>query len=758
MVAQLRHFDENRLRSFLDDDMPELEQAELNTHLDNCATCQRTLERLAAGSELWADLRQLKGAFQHSQEPSRDATESHDAPVRPHPAAQRDRSLDFLAPSLAPGSLGRLGPYEVTELLGRGGFGVVVKALDPGLNRVVAIKVLAPELATSGAARARFAREARAAAAVVHEHVVAIHSVDTWNNLPYLVMPFVAGNSLQDRVDRDGPLGIREVLRIGMQTALGLAAAHQQGLIHRDVKPSNILLENGVERVKLTDFGLARAVDDASLTQSGVITGTPQYMSPEQARGETVDHRSDLFSLGGVLYFMCAGHPPFRASSTPAVLRRVSDDRPRPLDELNSEIPRWFAEIVEQLHEKDPQRRFSSATEVAELLGGKLSDLQRGVSIPSRPRSSTALVRKFPRTNAVVAAAIIAPILGLLAAGYGKREFLASAMLPLTGRSDAETSRLIGVLGGAGQDERVTIIMDDKAADQIQGSGNPATKTWDIKDFDRVKIATSFRVEITKGPTFKVATTADDNVLPKIAAIKDGTTLRLMLESGVYRLKTPLSAQITLPTLAGLELSGASRATLKGFDSERELTVKLSGSSKVEGQLSVERGEFTIDGASTLTLLGSAGSARLSAHGSSHLNFDAFPIKQAELKLGGASSGKISVKSDAPFKAEVSGSSSLTGSLYATEVVLKLEGASRVTLNGAADRAKIEASGACSVKLPDLILQTADVTLSGASNATVNPKQKLMYHVSSASNLKYKGEPSTIDGSKSGGASVSHAR
>ena len=205
-------------------------------------------------------------------------------------------------------------------------------------------------------------------------------------------MPFVAGRSLQERVDSDGPLGVKEVLRIGMQTAQGLAAAHAQGLVHRDVKPSNILLENGVERVKLTDFGLARAVDDASMTQSGVVAGTPQYMSPEQARGEAVDHRSDLFSLGSVLYFMCAGHPPFRASSTPAVLRRVSDDPPRPLREVNLDVPAWLAAIVARLHQKIRAAALSRRCEVAELLGRLLADLQRGVPI-AIPREVSAAAK-----------------------------------------------------------------------------------------------------------------------------------------------------------------------------------------------------------------------------------------------------------------------------------------------------------------------------------------------------------------------------
>ena len=242
------------------------------------------------------------------------------------------------------------------SVIGQGGMGIVLKAFDSALDRAVALKVLAPQLAASGAARRRFAREARAAAAVVHEHVVAIHAVNSWRGLPYLVMQHVPGHSLQERIDRDGPLEIEDVLRIGMQAAAGLAAAHAQGLVHRDVKPSNILLEHGVERVKLTDFGLARAADDASVTQSGVLAGTPQYMAPEQANGDGVTFRSDLFSLGSVLYAMCAGRPPFRAETTMAVLRRICEQPPRSLREVNPQVPDWLAAIIAKLHAKDPTR------------------------------------------------------------------------------------------------------------------------------------------------------------------------------------------------------------------------------------------------------------------------------------------------------------------------------------------------------------------------------------------------------------------
>ena len=211
------------------------------------------------------------------------------------------------------------------------------------------VKVLAPHLATSGAARRRFAREAQATAAIVNPHVMAIHSVHANAKLPYLVMPFVPCESLQQRLDRQGPLELRDILRIGTQAARGLAAAHAQGLVHRDVKPANILLETNVDRVMLTDFGLARAVDDATLTRTGIIAGTPQYMSPEQANGDAVDHRSDLFSLGSVLYAMCTARPPFRAETTFGVLRRIRETAPRPIREINADMPEWLEGITMKL-------------------------------------------------------------------------------------------------------------------------------------------------------------------------------------------------------------------------------------------------------------------------------------------------------------------------------------------------------------------------------------------------------------------------
>lgn len=281
--------------------------------------------------------------------------------------------------------LGRIGRYEVERIIGSGGMGVVLKAFNTELNRPVAVKVLAPYLAGSGAARKRFAREAKAAAAVVHEHVVAIHNVETDGESPFLVMQFVAGESLQQRLDREGPLEVCEILRIGMQTAAGLAAAHAQGLVHRDVKPSNILLEMGIERTLLTDFGLARASDDASLTHTGYHPGTPQYMSPEQARGDTVDARSDLFSLGSVVYAMCTGRPPFRADTSYGILRRITDADARPVREVNPHIPEWLERIVSRLLAKSLDVRFQSADDVAELRQRCLAHVQQPTAVQLPP-------------------------------------------------------------------------------------------------------------------------------------------------------------------------------------------------------------------------------------------------------------------------------------------------------------------------------------------------------------------------------------
>jgi WD40 repeat protein len=415
MTAMLTCPDLGHFRKLVAGDLDAAEQAALTEHLDQCPYCQEQVDRLATGQEFARNLNRERSVAGPALHLAMAELQEESPSTAGDAVTEDDWPLDFLEPSAKPECLGRFARYDVYEVLGRGGFGVVLKAFDEELNRFVAIKVLAPPLAASGAARRRFAREARAAAAVSHEHVVAIHAVDTSGTLPYLVMQYVPGVSLQERLDADGPLGIEEILRIGYQAACGLAAAHKQGLIHRDIKPANILLENCVERVKITDFGLARAIDDASLTQSGVLAGTPQYMAPEQAKGETLDHRTDLFSLGSVLYAMCTGgRPPFRAASTMAVLRRVCDDKPRPIRQINAAIPASLAQIVERLLEKDPARRFQSATEVSEILSQKLTELQQPSDLVGVKWPST---RGRTMRRCLAAAAVLLVAVAGLAAG-----------------------------------------------------------------------------------------------------------------------------------------------------------------------------------------------------------------------------------------------------------------------------------------------------------------------------------------------------
>jgi serine/threonine protein kinase/tetratricopeptide (TPR) repeat protein len=335
-------------------------------------------------------------------------------PFRPDPAAAPARGtapgpgaeapdLSFLQPSARAGALGRLNPYEVLEVLGQGSFGTVLKAFDPALQRLVAIKVLGAEAACDDTTRRRFLREARAAAAVRDEHVVGVFEVAE-EPVPCLVMEYVSGGSLQDWIDRTGRRGVEDIVRIGAEVAQGLAAAHQQGLVHRDVKPANILLGRDEGRgmrdeerqetpatpassfssVKIADFGLAKAADDVRLTQSGVLIGTPLYMSPEQARGEPLDRRSDLFSLGSVLHALCTGQAPFTAASKLGVLKRVCQDTPRPIRAVNPDIPDWLSAVVGKLLAKDPARRFQTAGELADLLRRHLAHL-RDPSLPAPP-------------------------------------------------------------------------------------------------------------------------------------------------------------------------------------------------------------------------------------------------------------------------------------------------------------------------------------------------------------------------------------
>ena len=275
--------------------------------------------------------------------------------------------------------------YTIEGEIGRGGMGVVYRARDEKLKRLVAIKVLPPELAYRPDIRARFIREAETAAGISHPHVVPIHSVGEADDLVYFVMGLVEGESLAVRLKRRGRLSIDEARRIFKETADALYAAHQQGVIHRDVKPDNILLEGTRGRVMVTDFGIAKALSavGGTLTEAGIAIGTPAFMSPEQAAGEReIDGRSDLYSLGVVAYQMLSGELPFQAPTVPGLLMKQIAEEAMPVDRRRTDIPRDLAQSVMRCLEKDPERRWPSAEALRRAL-------ESGTYTPPPPRTSS---------------------------------------------------------------------------------------------------------------------------------------------------------------------------------------------------------------------------------------------------------------------------------------------------------------------------------------------------------------------------------
>src|SRR5690242_2331835 len=276
--------------------------------------------------------------------------------------------------------------YEVDSEIGRGGMGVVYRAKDKRLKRTVAIKVLPPELAFQSAIKTRFLREAETAAQLSHPNIVPIYSVDEAESLVFFVMAYISGDNLAKRLHDTGVLNTDDVRRVSREVADALAYAHERGVVHRDIKPDNILLDSTTGRAMVTDFGIARASEgDNRLTATGMAIGTPAYMSPEQAAGDRqIDGRSDLYSLGVVAYQMLAGQLPFQASSTAAMLMKHISERPAPLDQVRPDVPPDLSAAIMMLLEKEPANRFPSAAAFEAVMAGDMSQM------PARTAQSTA--------------------------------------------------------------------------------------------------------------------------------------------------------------------------------------------------------------------------------------------------------------------------------------------------------------------------------------------------------------------------------
>ena len=277
----------------------------------------------------------------------------------------------FFAPPTVEGELGRFGKYRIQKLLGRGGMGAVYLAFDERLQRKVALKVMLPRAAANPTSKVRFLREARAAARISSDYVVNIYEADEIDGTPFIALQYLQGYPLDEYLKKKGLPSLPQAIRIGRETALGLVAAHELGLIHRDIKPGNVWLEAPNGRVKILDFGLAKPVteaDEKELTASGAVVGTPSYLSPEQGLGLTLDGRADLFSLGCMLYRLCTGRLPFERPGLMATMMAIINEAPPPVRELNPQIPEALAHLIHELLAKEASDRPASAAVVAERL------------------------------------------------------------------------------------------------------------------------------------------------------------------------------------------------------------------------------------------------------------------------------------------------------------------------------------------------------------------------------------------------------
>ena len=424
------------LPKLLDDSLDQQQADLIEEHLDGCARCRDSLKTASGGDAFWTTIGDLS-----DDDLDRDWADEQSAVINQAEESERkcrqqqlrtafESVRPLLAPTDDPQSVGRIGNYEVTGLVGSGGMGVVVKATDAALDRVVAIKLLAPHLSAYESSRLRFQREAKAAAAVQHDGIIPIYSVDTHNGVPYFVMPYEVGPSLQQRVESEGQLSVEESLRVASQIANALAAAHQSGLVHRDIKPSNILLAPGTERALLTDFGLAQAGDQQAITQTGLLAGTPMFMSPEQARGESVDNRSDLFSLASVMFVMLTGRPPVEGDSSYSVVRKIGGEPMPTLSDVDASLPKWLSRIVHRLHASKPEDRLQTAAEVADVLNQCLAHVQNPAECELPARFASPPFMSSQRRNATAATLLAVAIGGVTIFGWAN-QWWADSTAPL---------------------------------------------------------------------------------------------------------------------------------------------------------------------------------------------------------------------------------------------------------------------------------------------------------------------------------------
>jgi eukaryotic-like serine/threonine-protein kinase len=441
---------------YLRDELASSEHQAFLEHLDTCSDCRQTMERLAGDDKVWDTVtlalqstshQQLARGEGYGRLPSGDAISSsasmsHNASeTMQEPTVTRWELAwvsTWLGPSNDPKAMGKIGVFEALQVIGTGGTGVVFLAREPSLGREVAIKVLAPHMARMEVARQRFEREARATAGLVHENIIPIYQVSEWRGLPFLVMQYFPESSLETLLKRDGKISLDRALFLALQIAQGLEQAHAKEIIHRDIKPANILLANDAQRAILTDFGLAQAKDDLALTCSGILAGTPHFMSPEQARGEVVDERSDLYSLGCVLFAMVTGHSPLHTESESGAIRCIASGDIPSLREAASSAPNWLVAFVDSLLDPNKENRPANAETVVAWLSQSIAHLKDPNTNPtpapilSSTSNDSRKSRMWYITRAVLVATGLLLLVGLLSQTW---------RLYSINRTDPETQR-----------------------------------------------------------------------------------------------------------------------------------------------------------------------------------------------------------------------------------------------------------------------------------------------------------------------------
>jgi serine/threonine protein kinase len=489
--------------------------------------------------------------------------------------------LDFLLPPQRPDEMGRLAHYRVLKVLGQGGMGVVFLAEDTRLGRTVALKTMKPEIAADPRHRQRFLREARAAAKVEDDHIVPIYDVGEERGVPWLAMPLLKGQSLDEMLKRLKVLTPAQAVRLGAQVARGLAAAHAAGLIHRDVKPANVWVEpEGGGRAKLLDFGLAREErpdpdGTEPLTRTGAVVGTPAYMAPEQARGEKLDARADLFSLGCVLYRAVTGRLPFQGDGLMGTLLALATETPPPPHEVNSAVPPPLSALIVKLLAKERTGRPASASEVVTALQALLQEtatatlpLAKPVAVPAaapkdeNPWSDLTEVQERPapaapaapptppwnrRRLAIGAAAALVLIGGLLA----------GVIVIIKNKKGEEVARVVAPEGGSVETRKVSdsgkakidpasVDVDRRAAEWVLSIGGKVFVNYDWK----------WVTELPKGQFGLAGVNLSDN-----RKVTDAGLANLKECRGIWQLD-----------LGGSSISDAGLAQVKDFASARLMT------------------------------------------------------------------------------------------------------------------------------------------------------------------------------------------